>query len=95
MTQQVTKKRDTNNLTLVSGNEKVDKPKASPKRMSISLTGNAAEVLDELAKSQDITQNEALRKAIGTEAYIRREISNGSRIVVIRADGKEVDVVFR
>jgi hypothetical protein len=95
MIQQSNKKQDTNTLVLASENEKVDKPKALPKRMSISLTGNAAEVLDELAKSQDITQNEALRKAIGTEAYIRKEISNGSHIVVIRADGKEVDVVFR
>ena len=87
--------KDRNSLNLVSTNEHLEKAKTSPKRMSISLTGQAAEVLDTLATSQDITQNEALRKAIGTEAYIRNEIANGSRVTIIRADGKEVDVVFR
>lgn len=87
--------KDCNSLNLVSTNEHLEKVKTSPKRMSISLTGQAAEVLDTLATSQDVTQNEALRKAIGTEAYIRNEIANGSRIMIIRADGKEVDVVFR
>lgn len=87
--------KERNSLNLVSTNEHLEKVKTSPKRMSISLTGQAAEVLDTLATSQDITQNEALRKAIGTEAYIRNEIAKGSRVMIIRADGKEVDVVFR
>jgi hypothetical protein len=95
MVRQATKKRDNSTLAVASENAAAEKLKVAPKRISISLTGNAAEVLDDLARSQDIAQNEALRKAIGTEAYIRKEISNGSRIVVMRADGKEVDVVFR
>jgi hypothetical protein len=93
--QQVKEREEQSGLNLVSSNEKLEKAKTTPKRMSISLTGQAAEVLDTLATSQDITQNEALRKAIGTEAYIRNEIASGSRIVIVRADGKEVDVVFR
>jgi hypothetical protein len=93
--QQSTKTKGKGSLTLISENVEIEKAKAPPKRMSISLTGQAAEVLDTLSRSQDITQNEALRKAIGTEAYIRNEIASGSRIVVIRSDGKEVDVVFR
>jgi hypothetical protein len=67
----------------------------SGKRMSISLTGKIAESLDLLAKSQGITQNEALRKAIGTEVYIREELDKKSRFVVIKADGREADVIFR
>jgi Ribbon-helix-helix protein, copG family len=67
----------------------------SGKRMSISLTGKIAESLDLLAKSQGITQNEALRKAIGTECYIREELDNNSRFVVIKSDGREADVIFR
>jgi hypothetical protein len=69
--------------------------KKSGKRMSISLTGKIAESLDLLAKLQGITQNEALRKAIGTEAYIREELDRNSRFVVIKADGREADVIFR
>jgi hypothetical protein len=68
---------------------------AKPKRMSISLSGQAATILDGLATEQGITQNEALRKAIGTESYIREQILNGSRVVIVHADGQETDVVFR
>jgi hypothetical protein len=65
------------------------------KRMSISLNGPMAEVLDKLSRSQNITQNEALRKAIGTEDYIREEIEQGSYFLVIRPDGEKIRVVFR
>jgi predicted DNA-binding protein len=50
------------------------------KRMSISLSAEASELLDFLAQSQGITQNEALRRAIWgemsnrTETYVKAEI---------------------
>jgi hypothetical protein len=88
-------KSESKALKALEGGNIVDKPKASVKRMSISLTGQSADVLDHLATSQQITQNEALRKAIGTEAYIQAELSNGSSFRVIKPDGREVEIVFR
>lgn len=69
--------------------------KDTSKRMSISLTGHAADVLDQLARDQSITQNEALRKAIGTESYIREEVSKGSQLIIRRTNGEQVEVIFR
>jgi hypothetical protein len=67
----------------------------STKRISFSLSGDTAQLLELLAKSQGITQNEALRKAIATEAYIRREIEKGTNILLQKPDGKIQEVVFR
>jgi Ribbon-helix-helix protein, copG family len=41
--------------------------------ISISLSGNTAELLEFLATSQGISQNEAIRRAISTEAYFLKE----------------------
>lgn len=69
--------------------------KDTSKRMSISLTGQAADVLDQLAKEQSITQNEALRKAIGTESYIREELSKNSKFIIKRSNGEQAEIIFR
>ncbi|MBW4429023.1 MAG: ribbon-helix-helix protein, CopG family [Nostoc desertorum CM1-VF14] len=42
----------------------------SGKQLSISLSDDAAKLLEFLAQTQGITQNEVLRKAIATEAYL-------------------------
>ncbi|MBD2066194.1 hypothetical protein H6F93_01395 [Leptolyngbya sp. FACHB-671] len=70
-------------------------PTSKPKRMSISLTATDVEKLNWLAESQDISQSEALRKAIATEQYIQRAIQAGSRIIVEKPDGTKMEVVFR
>ncbi len=67
----------------------------SPKRMSVTLPSDTAKWLELLAESQGITQTEALRKAIATEAYIQREIAEGSKILVQKADKEIREVVFR
>src|ERR671933_2146688 len=59
------------------------------KRMSVSLSGDAARMLEFLAETQGITQNEALRKAIATEAYLRQEIIQGSKVLLQKPD-KEI-----
>jgi predicted transcriptional regulator len=66
-----------------------------PKRMSITLSSDAAKWLEFLADTQGITQTEALRKAIATEAYIQKEILEGSKILVQKADKEIREVVFR
>ena len=76
-------------------------PQASPlptknKRMSITLPAEVAEMLEFLATSQSITQNEALRKTIATENYFRREIMQGATILITNSDKESVkEVVLR
>lgn len=68
---------------------------ANAKRMSVSLAGDAAQMLAFLAKSQGITQNEALRKAIATEAYLRQELTEGTKVLLQKPNGEIREVVFR
>jgi len=80
----------------VSLNDQKDSSNAANvKRMSISLAGDAAQLLEFLSKSQGITQNEALRKAIATEAYIREEVMQGTKVLLQKPDGEIREVVFR
>lgn len=65
------------------------------KRMSVNLSGDAAQMLEFLAKTQGITQNEALRKAIATEAYLRQEMMQGSKVLLQKSDKEIREVVFR
>lgn len=67
----------------------------SNKRMSISLSSDIAQMLEWLAETQNLTQNEALRKAIATEAYIQKEIREGSKILLQKADNEIREVIFR
>ncbi|NET24422.1 CopG family transcriptional regulator [Okeania sp. SIO1I7] len=76
-------------------NQAVNPPTIN-KRMSVSLPGEVAEMLEYLATSQGITQNEAVRKAIATENYFRKEIIEGGTILIMNADKKSVkEVVLR
>jgi len=65
------------------------------KRMSISLSGDAARMLEFLAEAQGITQNEALRKAIATEAYLLQERMQGSKVLLQKPSQDIREVVFR
>jgi len=65
------------------------------KRMTISLPQDTARMLELLTELQGVTQVEALRRAISTEAFIQREIKNGSRILVQAPDNQVKELVFR
>ncbi|MGB3509412.1 MAG: hypothetical protein WBA93_09240 [Microcoleaceae cyanobacterium] len=65
------------------------------KRMSVTLTREAREMLEFLADSQGISQNEALRKAIATEAYFQKQIKQGSTVLVMDSNKSMKEVVFR
>jgi metal-responsive CopG/Arc/MetJ family transcriptional regulator len=70
--------------------------KADPKRMSITLTGDAYDALQRLSERQGgIKLNEVIRRAIATEDYIREELSSNSQILVQKSDGTIRQVVFR
>ncbi|MEM7555279.1 MAG: hypothetical protein AAF378_14485 [Cyanobacteria bacterium P01_A01_bin.84] len=65
------------------------------KRMSVSLSGDIAGMLEFLAKSQGISQNEALRKAIATEAYLLQERLQGTKVLLQHPDREVREVLFR
>lgn len=65
------------------------------KRMSVALPPEVAALLEQLATSQGVTQVEALRMAIKTEAFLQAEIRAGSKVVLVSADGTQKVVVFR
>ena len=65
------------------------------KRMSVSLSADAARMLEFIAQSQGISQNEALRKAIATEAYLLQEITQGSKVLLQKKNKEVREVVFR
>ena len=65
------------------------------KRMSVSLSGDIARMLEFLAKSQGISQNEALRKAIATEAYLLRDRIEGTKVLLQHPDKEVREVLFR
>ncbi len=67
----------------------------SGKRLSISLSDDAANLLEFLAQTQGITQNEALRRAIATEAYLLQERMQGTKVLLQKPDKEIREVLFR
>lgn len=65
------------------------------KRLSVSLSDDAADLLEFLAQSQSITQNEALRRAIATEAYLLKERIDGTKVLFQKPDREIREVLFR
>lgn len=65
------------------------------KRMSISLGPTSDRQLEQLAKEQDISLNEALRRAISTEYIIQQAINKGSEILIKDKEGQFKQVIFR
>jgi hypothetical protein len=82
-------------LRTMSTTKKKNEPETEVKRMSLALSGRSAADIDYLSESQGITSNEAVRRSIGTECYIRKEIADGSKFFVLKSDGKSHEVVFR
>lgn len=67
----------------------------SNKRMSINLSSDVAKWLQAIATEQNISQSEALRRAIATEKYLLDERSKGSKILLQKSDKEIREVVFR
>ena len=76
-------------------NKTTQAPRPPTKRMSVTLPTDVAEMLELLATNQGITQNEAIRKAIATEAYFQKEIKQGSTVLIMNSDKSVKEVVFR
>ena len=60
-----------------------------------TLSVETLRMLELLADLHECTQAEALRRAIATEAFIQREIKNGSKVFVRKPDGELKELFFR
>lgn len=64
------------------------------KRMNVSLTPIATQLVETLSELKGITQSALICRAISTEAYIQNELKNGSKILIQKADGSVKEIVF-
>ena len=67
----------------------------SPKRMTVVLPPETAKMLEILCELQSISMNEAIRRAISTEAFIQTEIRNKSKILIETEEGGTKELIFR
>jgi predicted transcriptional regulator len=66
----------------------------SSKRVTVTLSEADQERLDEIAREERVSQNEAIRRALATEEFIVRTLANGRKIMVQDADGTLREVEF-
>lgn len=65
-------------------------------RKSISLSGTTNEYLEYIAEVYGITHNEAIGRAIRTEAYLLKAIKEEGSIIILRTRGQlDKEVVLR
>jgi hypothetical protein len=57
--------------------------------------GCLAKLLEFLADSQGISQNEAIRRAIATDVYFLKERLEGSKVLLQKPDKEIREVLFR
>lgn len=65
------------------------------KRMTVALPLDTARMLELLSELQGVSQTEALKRAISTEAFIQREIKDGSRVLIQSPNNQLKELVFR
>lgn len=63
-------------------------------KITVNLPDEVAKKLDELARMQNVSKTEALRRAISTEDFVRSERGNGNEIVIGRPGGETRSVRF-
>ena len=97
----VLRKIDTGQISSSDSSDNLEKSSSpqhrsnSGKRISVVLTGDAEQLLDDLAHIQGISKSEALRKAIATESYFLEERRKGAKVFVRGKDNSLMEVVFR
>ena len=64
------------------------------KRVSVSLRDTDLKRLDEVSDASHLNPNDAIRKAIATEAFVQRTLASGGKILVRDEDGNVREVEF-
>ena len=67
---------------------------ATVRRVTASLRRRDEENLEEVAEAAGLSQNDAIRKALATEAFIQEAIKSGGSILVRDKDGVIKEVQF-
>ena len=62
--------------------------------VKISLPPKVADLLSKLAEIQDLSQDDAVQKAILSDWFLLKEILNDSEILVLKKGGQLEKVVF-
>jgi hypothetical protein len=65
------------------------------KRFSLNVSSDIADLVEYLTTRQSITANEAIRRAIVTEAYLLKERENGGVLLIQKPDKEVREIVFR
>lgn len=68
---------------------------SSPKRMSITLPTKLAAALEKIARREQLSLNELVRRAIATDLFIQEEVNKGSKILIQKSNKEIQEVIFR
>ncbi len=63
-------------------------------RLNTTLGPSDLENLDEVVEATHLDRNDAIRKALATEAFIQRNLKNGAKLLVETADGTVKQIEF-
>ena len=64
------------------------------KRVTVSLRDPDEDRLEEVSEATGLSQNDAIRKALATEAFVQRTLARGRKILVEGDDGEVREVEF-
>ena len=78
-----------------SKNKSTRKDDSETKRLSVTFSGLTKQNLDYLTEEQGISQVDAIRRALSTEAFLYEEIKNGSKILIKDRDNELREIIFR
>jgi predicted transcriptional regulator len=65
------------------------------KKVTVSLSQEAVDALNQIADSRGVSLTEALRQAIASEKFLSDEVSKGSKILVERPNQPVREIVIR
>ena len=70
------------------------RPPSTAKRVSVNLRGSDLDRLEEVSQASRLNPNDAIRKALATEAFVQRTLAKGGKILVQDEDGTIREVEF-
>lgn len=70
------------------------RPTVTAKRVTASLREPDAKNLEAVAESAQLSPNDAIRKALATEAFVQRVLADGGKIMVKDENGQLREVAF-
>jgi predicted transcriptional regulator len=72
----------------------MSRPPSTAWRVTASLRAPDVANLDEVAEATHLTRNDAIRKALATEAWVQRELKRGSAVMIRGRNGILHEVAF-